>query len=448
MGKVKLKQLLLDVYSDPPNNSVSIDYSVSKGTINKHVSVGRFASTSSVRLRELNGPPPGQRELARLWNLGRLLGNVPTVNRSLERPTLKIVDFFCGCGGLSLGIKQAAEAVGLRPVFQLAMDVFEPGLSIYERNIRPLRILKQNFEVLLDYEFRIQGGIHVTDTDSIQLSEDIGFLAGKVDVFIAGPPCEGNSNLNNKTRRSDSRNELYVLAVAAGIRLEADVIIIENVPTVRNALQDVIKRSMNLLRDSGYVVDRNGFTLKASDFGTPQDRRRHFLIASKADRVVSKGDFASLTIEAPTVKEAIIDLMDVGGDTTFDQPSQISPENQNRVEYLDEHKLLDLPDEERPDCHRLKDHTYPAVYGRMDPNKFAPTITTGFLSPGRGRFTHPFSARSLTPHEGARLQGFPEDFDWLQESGKIGRMAYASMIGDAVPPQLGFAVGLAGISLL
>lgn len=84
----------------------------------------------------------------------------------------------------------------------------------------------------------------------------------------------------------------------------------------------------------------------------------------------------------------------------------------------------------------------------MRPDEVAPTITTGFLSPGRGRFTHPFEARSLTPREGARLQGFGADFDWIEHSGDLHRCDYASMIGSAVPPQLGFAVGMAALSTL
>ena len=119
-----------------------------------------------------------------------------------------------------------------------------------------------------------------------------------------------------------------------------------------------------------------------------------------------------------------------------------------RVAYLFDCDEYDLPDDRRPDCHRLKDHNYRSIYGRMRPESRAPTITTGFLSPGRGRFTHPLEPRSLTPREGARLQGFGSDFDWLQRSESITRNEYANMIGAAVPPQLAFAVGMGALSLL
>lgn len=159
-------------------------------------------------------------------------------------------------------------------------------------------------------------------------------------------------------------------------------------------------------------------------------------------------DFSSLKLKGPTVGEVLGVLQGIERSTTFDQPSRISRANMKRIEFLFDHDEYDLPDAQRPDCHRLKDHSYPSVYGRLHPHLHAPTITTGFLSPGRGRFTHPTERRSLTPHEGARLQGFGEDFDWLDDCGAITRNGYASMIGAAVPPQMGFAVGMGALALL
>jgi DNA (cytosine-5)-methyltransferase 1 len=69
----------------------------------------------------------------------------------------------------------------------------------------------------------------------------------------------------------------------------------------------------------------------------------------------------------------------------------------------------------------------------------ANTITTGFASPGRGRYIHPTRQRALTAHEAARLQGFPDGFDFSDLSGKdLTNKSYGKLIGDAVPPPLGF----------
>lgn len=96
----------------------------------------------------------------------------------------------------------------------------------------------------------------------------------------------------------------------------------------------------------------------------------------------------------------------------FFQPSKMSTANQKRLAYLIRHKLYDLPDNMRPPCHRDKQHSYRSVYGRMRWDKPAQTITTGFGIMGQGRFVHPTRSRTITPHEAARLQGFPDFFDF------------------------------------
>ncbi len=434
--------------------TMALDFALDDGRIVREAVSGRFTSSSwmpyraSERSPAVNGGAPCRAQLAKCWNLGQMEGGRARLYRGPGRTSIDIVDFFCGCGGLSLGMKQAAEAVGLRPVFLFAADSSRAALDIYCRNLRPLRSARQNVEHLVDYRLQTRGDRSLPDLRSVELSSELTAVAGRVDVFLAGPPCEGNSNLNNRTRRVDDRNELYLDAVVAGIAVGARVIVVENVPAVKRSRQDVVDRASTLLAATGYRVDDNGLTLTASDFGTPQERCRHFLIASRSERAVRTSDFARLRIPAPTVAEALEGVVGAERRTIFDEPSQLSDENLKRVRFLVEREEYDLPDDERPDCHRLKRHNYVSVYGRMRPDRVAPTITTGFLSPGRGRFTHPFEARSLTPREGARLQGFGADFEWMDQSDALHRCDYASMIGSAVPPQLGFAVGMAALSIL
>lgn len=427
----------------------AIDYSLHERTVARRVSAGSLASSSRMAvpvnhtLDKESSPP----DLAHLWTMLEFEGRRPQLDRGANRQRINIVDLFCGCGGLSLGIRRAVEAAGARPVFLFAADVDGAALKVYARNIRPLRYARQNVETLVDYDSPIDDR-YGTDLQFLHLDCRMKSLAGQVDILVAGPPCEGNSNFNNRTRRFDARNDLYIDAIVAGIALDARVIIIENVPMVTRARQDVVRRSLRLLRDAGYRSKGNEFLLTASDFGTPQDRRRHFLVAAKSNRSWDPSDFHPFKIPAPTALEALEPLRNVHRATTFDQPSQLSQDNAKRVRFLIDNDEYDLPNHERPDCHRLKDHSYPSIYGRIRPAEQAPTITTGFLSPGRGRFTHPLEARSLTPHEGARLQGFGDDFDWLQARDTMTRGDYANMIGAAVPPQLGFAVGMCALSLL
>lgn len=136
-----------------------------------------------------------------------------------------------------------------------------------------------------------------------------------------------------------------------------------------------------------------------------------------------------------SLSDCIDDLVDEYKDKegVFYTPSQMSEENVKRVNYLFDNDLYDLPDTERPTCHRTKKHKYKAVYGRLHWDKPSPTITGGFGSMGQGRFVHPLRRRVITAHEAARIQGFPDFFDFSLVST---RTALYEMIGNAVPPKI------------
>ena len=75
-------------------------------------------------------------------------------------------------------------------------------------------------------------------------------------------------------------------------------------------------------------------------------------------------------------------------------------------------------------------------YGRLDPDSIAPTITTRFDTPSGGRFIHPFENRTITPREAARIQSFPDDFEFVGTKSSI-----CKQIGNAVPPKLSYFLG-------
>jgi DNA (cytosine-5)-methyltransferase 1 len=272
---------------------------------------------------------------------------------------------------------------------------------------------------------------------------------GDIDLFLAGPPCQGHSNLNNKTRREDPRNLLYVTAVALGVGLQAKSIVIENVPDVVNDKSDVVNIAKALLKAAGYAWIDSGI-LAADHLGGAQTRKRYFLVAS---RVAEPKAELSIQEVAKGLKYAARPLSWAIGDLLSD-PSQepktsimdttptLSADNLARIHHLFDNDLYDLPNEVRPDCHK-DGHTYPSVYGRLWWDKPSQTITTGFLTPGRGRYIHPLRPRVISPHEAARIQSFPDNFSFVVDpANPPSRTGLQKWIGDAVPPLLGYAAAL------
>lgn len=430
---------------------ISVRYQSRRGFLEREARAGQYHASTHLALDSdavtdiVDKATP---ELASLWAIHEMRGRRAQIPVSRSDPAVRVVDLFCGCGGFAVGVQRAALAVGTRATVAFAADVNAAPLRVYRKNVRPLRAAQCNVETLLDYALPTPGQDEGLSMKNLYLSDPLSAIQDTVDILIAGPPCQGNSNLNNRTRRFDRRNDLYFDAVAAAIALRARVVIVENVPAVIRAQQDVVRRSVMWLAAAGYRVSDTAMVLTASDYGTPQTRKRHFLFATRSDREFLPETLDVLHTSAVSASSALGDLLEREPTTTFDRPSVLSKENERRVRYLVESDEYDLPDRERPDCHRTKDHNYRSIYGRILPDQPAPTITTGFLSPGRGRFTHPSLPRSLTPREGARLQGFGDDFDWHPPGQPLTRNDYAQMIGSAVPPQLGFAVGMAALSAL
>jgi DNA (cytosine-5)-methyltransferase 1 len=257
---------------------------------------------------------------------------------------------------------------------------------------------------------------------------------GAVDLVVAGPPCQGHSDLNNHTRRIDSKNQLVLKVVRFVELFEPSFVLIENVPAIRHdRLRSIATARIELTR-LGYQTTEG--VLDASELGVPQRRRRYFLFASRKNVHALADVVPALSMDERTLRWAIEDLRAKKGREAFDTASVPTPSNRQRIDYLFEHDLYDLPDSQRPDCHSDGGHTYRAVYGRLQWNTPAPTLTTGFGCMGQGRFVHPSSRRTLTPHEAARLQFFPDFFRF----GDLKRTDYQQLIGNAVPSKLAYAV--------
>ena len=339
---------------------------------------------------------------------------------------------FAGCGGMTLGLEQAAYQEGCNLAVALAVD----------SDVQAIEIFKANFPTAQTHvslvESLFAGGFRTTLTVGEKaLSERVG----AIDVLMGGPPCQGHSDLNNHTRRADPKNQLYLLMARAAEVLRPRVVVIENVPSVRLDRSGVLQTTSKILIDSGYTVA--GEVLDLVRLGVPQRRRRFVLIASNLPsinpaHVLMTLKNAMADHQARTVAWAIRDLLQVQKDTIYDTSSRTSDDNARRIRRLFKDRLYDLPNRYRPECHRDRDHSYVSMYGRLRWNEPAQTITTGFGSMGQGRYVHPQRRRTLTPHEAARLQTFPDWFDFGQDTP---RGVLSKVIGNAVPPFLMAQVG-------
>ncbi|MBD8641628.1 DNA cytosine methyltransferase [Sphingomonas sp. CFBP 13733] len=364
--------------------------------------------------------------------------------RQDSRP-LKVVDAFCGSGGLGLGVVLAAEAVGRRVDFAAIVDTDATAVHIHRHNLGARKHLATSVASLVDFHVVDTGGAATFGYDPEIVHTDLRRL-GTVDMFIAGPPCQGHSNLNNHTRRQDPRNDLYVTAVALGVALGSEMILLENVPTVQNSHSDVVATAVGLLKSSGYGVSMA--ILKADELGAAQRRSRHFLLAVKGRQLdpdyLSKSS-KRLFAPAMPLSWAIGDLLDRDAPGLLDTSPSLTPVNLARIDYLFDHDLYDLPDDQRPDCHK-NGTTYTAVYGRLHWNRPSPTITTGFGTPGQGRYVHSLKRRVITPREASRIQGFPDWFDFAPDDLPLKRKNLAKWIGDAVHPILGYTAALSALA--
>lgn len=332
----------------------------------------------------------------------------------------------------------AIRELGLRPSPQLAVDIDTAALAAYSRNLHPIRSLNASVTDLVTFDIRREGDGWLF-ADKPRLSSEISSLEGQVDIVIGGPPCQGHSNFNNTTRKVDPRNGLYFAATALAVALRPHAIIFENVPEVRVSRSRVIDVAKALLVTSGYMVE--DFNLTATELGWPQTRKRHFLFASRT--VIAK-EFELKAVYAgpyPGASSFLSRLPHRSAPEILNTVPEFSEDTWARLAYFSENEAaFDLPLHLRPPCH-ANGTTYESVYGRIRPDGPFPTITTGFQTPGRGRFIHPCELRTLTSSEAAYVQGFPAWYDFGQDEVPSRKML-AKWIGDAVPLPLGYVAAM------
>jgi DNA (cytosine-5)-methyltransferase 1 len=330
-------------------------------------------------------------------------------------------DFFCGAGGLSLGLQWA----GFQPAFAFDSDPY--ACQTYRHNLGE-HLLRANATTL--------------SVDEIYSSSGLG--PGSFTLVCGGPPCQGFS-IQRRGQRQDIRNDLVIDFARLAVELHPPIILIENVPQLlgrrgRAYLREVIA----YFEGAGYQCDAQ--VLDAADFGVSQHRLRAFVVARRPDQT-SPFVFPRATHDRAnrrTVRDAIANLPEPPLDYS-EAPGypnhtrvRITPLNELRIAHVPPGGgRADLPVELQLPCHKNDNgHRHLDVYGRMEWDKPAPTITAMFDSFTRGRFAHPEQNRPITGREGARLQSFPDTFRFYGPKKDVARQ-----IGNAVPPLLACAIG-------
>lgn len=378
------------------------------------------------------------------WWTALRSGAVPRPAAQRARP-FRAVDLFCGPGGLALGARNLCAEIGLPVRTELIVDEDEEATDVYASN-HDTRIRRvASVASLVDFRLRRRGTDAAFVYEPEIVEPRLAAAARGVDLVIAGPPCQGHSNLNNQTRRDDVRNALYLTVPAFAVATRARMAIVENVPEVTSDRSRVVQTARRLFESAGYSVEEG--ILNAEAMGWPQTRRRHFLVA-RIDAAPIPIREVSRALAEPRPRPvwwAIGDLETRSGDDPMDRAAELSPENRQRIDWLFDNEKYDLPCSERPECHR-ESTSYPSVYSRMRRDAPAQTITTGFMTPGRGRYVHPTQRRTLTPREAARLQGFPDSYRFVTDPQRPpSRAKLAKWIGEAVPMPLGYGAALSAI---
>ena len=434
-----------------PVDAVSVEEEFTlegRNRIAKRLSINGTSGTCTVSIREAVPSGAAQEVLKSAWDKAFLTQHIEYSQQADEARVIRVADVFCGAGGLSFGVCQAIRSIGMRASHVLAVDVDPVALEVHRRNFDPEHYSTENLWGSVTNQYSAvdsKSDIRFLEEPRL-LSDQLRACFGKVDILLGSPPCEGHSNSNNATRRADPRNMYYAVMPALAVALDAKVVIIENVPGIEHDLRQILDHAKGLFADGQYLVDER--IVNAVELGLPQTRKRHVLIASRTRKPDIDSAIRALARRERDLRWAIEDLVSIESDDPIDASGELSVENRRRIDHLFDNDEYDLVDDMRPSSHR-NGHTYPSIYGRLRWDMPSGTITTGFNTPGRGRYIHPSQRRTLTPHEAARIQGFPDSFSFKTIDGSyLTRHHISNFIGNAVPPQLGYAAGVAALAAL
>ena len=343
----------------------------------------------------------------------------------------KIVDLFAGVGGLSYGF--------------LKLDEFEIIMANeIETDISKAYSLNHPYVNMINCD--------INDLTEEVIRETIG--DNIIDVVVGGPPCQSYSTLGK--RQMDDRANLFMQYKRVLSIIKPRAFVFENVAGILSMDKGkLFKNVQGEFEKLGYKLKYK--ILNAVDYGVPQQRERVILVGFLND---NRYEYPEPThgdnlIPYVTLKDAIGDLPVIGsGQTNNEYASDVSNAflefvRKNGTTELTEHSAPkngdhlirimqalkdgqskdDLPEEIRPKS------GYGNTYAKLWWEKPSTTITRNFACPSSSRCIHPRDSRAMSIREGARLQSFPDDYQFYGADG-MKRLE----IGNAVPPLLSMAI--------
>ena len=294
--------------------------------------------------------------------------------------SVKVLDLFAGCGGLSLGF----EAAGFETI---GYECVEAAAETYNKNLKG--------HCFCDM---LEVGYNYPDMD-------------KIDIVIGGPPCQPFSRIGSQKGMEDARDG-FPIFIDAVKRIQPKVFLFENVQNILGRHKWYLDLILEELRNLGYIVEYR--VLNAVNYGVPQNRERLITVGYK-----SSFKYPIQEQKKVTVGEAIGDLMGL-----FDENSKFLTPNQDRYIAAYEAKSC---------CIKPRD---------LYPDKPARTLTCRNLAGATSDMHRVRLAdgrrRRITQREAGRLQSFP---DWFEFCGNETKQF--TQIGNAVPPLLAYKLALA-----
>lgn len=312
---------------------------------------------------------------------------------------LTAVDLFCGCGGISKGLEMA----GINVI--AGLDFFKEAGDSYKANF--------------NHKF-VYGDITKTETkEELYKTIKEELKERKLNIVAGGFPCQGFS-MSGRRDITDPRNKLYLEVVDIVKTLNPEFIFLENVKGLISMDRGKVKkRILEDFKNIGYEIQAH--ILNAADFGTPQKRERVVFIGNRIGKKILYPQTIIKNGKYRTTKDAIADLIDKTEDKKFSHfITKHTKDMQERLKQVQEGKGLYS--------------NYSDSWKKCPWNEPSCTIKENH----GGVNIHPKLPRVLTVRECARIQSFPDDF--LFKGTKSKQLV---QIGNAVPPNLSKAVGLA-----
>ncbi|MGN0465134.1 MAG: DNA cytosine methyltransferase [Lachnospiraceae bacterium] len=375
---------------------------------------------------------------------------IKVMRDSVDEHSLKMIDLFCGAGGLSLGFTQEGF------VISLANDIQECCVDTYAHN---------HPETPRDYI--ILGDIKqvVENVESLLRYKD-------VDVVVGGPPCQGFSEANRQRLIDDPRNQLYKNFVQIVDKVKPKFFVMENVKGMLKVKNQVIEDFETI----GYTA--TAYVLNACDYGVPQNRERLIYIGNRLgiDNEILFEEIieSSKYIPRHTLADALFGLRELEASKIKNSTNLETEESGRKIEEnrtTETNEYIQYINQGR-DCRAVCNHKARynndrdiEIYGRMnpgdksdapkiadimpyksrsdifkdkyfklEPNKVCKTITA-HMKFDCNMYIHPTQARGLTPREAARVQSYPDDYFFRGSYTKT-----YMQIGNSVPPLLGRAI--------